>query len=120
MQTFRDLKVWQKAHKVALDIYKVTNNFPNEEKYGLVSQIRRAAVSVPSNIVEGFKRRSKKDSLNFYTIAEASLEELRYQLLLSWDLKYMSQENYQELNLKIEEVGKMLFGFKKAIQKLNP
>ena len=117
MQTFQDLKVWRKAHDLVLSVYEITKEFPNEEKFALISQIRRAAVSIPSNIVEGFKRKTKNDSLHFYTIAEGSLEEVKYQLLLSRDLKYISAEIYQKIILQTEEIGKMLYGFKKAISK---
>jgi four helix bundle protein len=117
MQTFKDLKVWQKAHQLVLEIYQTTKNFPTEEKFGLTNQVRRASVSVASNIVEGFKRRGKNDSLHFYTIAEGSLEEVKYQTLLAKDLDYIPEKIYEVLILKIEEVGKMLCGFKKAVIK---
>jgi len=96
-KTFKDIIVWQKSHLLVLKVYKITIEFPDYEKYGLFSQLRRCAVSIPSNIVEGFKRRGK-DKFNFYYYAEASLEELKYQLLLSRDLKYICQEDYSALN----------------------
>ena len=117
MQTFKDLKVWEKAHQFTLNVYALTKKFPSEEKFGLTSQLRRAAISVPSNIVEGFKRRGVKDSLNFYTIEEASLEEVKYQLLLAKDLKYISQDIYEKMNEKANEISKMLYSFKKALRK---
>lgn len=104
--SFRDLKVWQKAHELALLVYRITERFPPEEKYGLTSQMRRAAVSVATNIVEGFRRRSAKDSLHFYDIANASLEELRYEALLASDLRYLSETHM--LNQKLEETSRML------------
>lgn len=116
MQNFRDLKVWQKAHQFVLNIYSLTQNFPSEEKFGLVIQLRRAAVSVAANIVEGFKRRGIKDSLNFYTMSEASLAEARYYLLLARDLIYFSKEIYEEHELQADEVAKMLFAFKKSLK----
>ncbi len=116
MQTFHDLKVWQKSHELVLNIYALTKTFPSEEKFGLTSQLRRAVISVPSNIVEGFKRRGIKDSLHFYTIAEASLEEAKYQLLLAKDLKYISSEVYEKVLNQSNEISKMLFAFKKAIK----
>ncbi|MCB9077078.1 MAG: four helix bundle protein [Anaerolineaceae bacterium] len=85
---FQQLEVWQEAHKLTLLVYKITKAFPSEEKFGLVSQMRRAAVSVPANIVEGFKRRSQRDKLRFYNIAEGSLEEVKYFFILSKDLNY--------------------------------
>ena len=117
MKTFKDLKVWQKSHELTLEIYKVTKSFPKEEKFGIVSQIRRASISIPSNIVEGFKRRSKKDFAHFINIAEGSLEETKYDLLLSFDLGYLSKANSDSLNEKCDEVGRMLCGLYK---KLNP
>ncbi len=114
IKTFQDLKVWQKAHQLVIKIYKITSRFPAEEKYGLTSQMRRAAVSVASNIVEGFRKRTVRDSLNFYNISDSSLEELKYQLLVSRDLRYISGGDYQDaLNLS-EEVGKMLFSWVKS------
>ena len=108
IRTFRDIKVWRKAHELVLQIYKITAKFPTEEKYGLTSQIRRAAVSVASNIVEGFKRKSLKDRIHFYNIADASLEEVKYQLLVACDLEYIDKFVYQETILLAEEVSKML------------
>jgi four helix bundle protein len=113
-KNFHDLQVWQKAHKFVLNIYSITKNFPAEEKYGLTSQLRRAAVSAPSNIVEGFKRQGVKDSLHFYTIAEASLEESRYQILLARDLQYLTTEIHAKLENQAEEISKMLYAFKKS------
>ncbi|MFH0776876.1 MAG: four helix bundle protein [Patescibacteria group bacterium] len=115
MQTFKDLKVWQKAHNLVLTIYKVTRKFPTEEKFGLTSQLRRAAISIASNIVEGFKRKTKNDSLHFYTISEGSLEEVKYQTLLAKDLGYFPKQTYEEITANAEEIGRMLCGFKKAI-----
>ena len=111
VKTFRDLKVWQKAHELALYIYKITAKFPQQEKYGLTSQIRRAVVSVVSNIVEGFKRRSAKDSLNFYNISDSSLEELKYQLILARDLRYIPEDEYSKGIELAEEVSKMLYSW---------
>ena len=108
INTFQDLQVWQKAHKLVLRIYKITNKFPKSEIYGLISQIRRAAVSVASNIVEGFERQSSKDSLHFYNISDGSLEEVRYQLLLAHDLEYIDDKTYEETIRLAEEVSKML------------
>lgn len=108
MQSFKELKVWQKAHELAILTYIVTAKFPSEEKFGLVSQMRRAAVSVASNIVGGFHRNHSKVTVNFYNIADASLEELRYQFLLSKDLNYLSAESYVRCVSLSEEVSKML------------
>ena len=115
VKTFRDLKVWQKAHQFILNIYAVTKNFPPEERFGLTSQLRRAAVSVAANIVEGFKRRGIKDTRNFYTTSEASLEEVRYYLILSKDLKYISATIQVKLESQAEEISKMLHAMKKSV-----
>ncbi len=110
---FQDLVVWQEAHKLVLSIYRTTSTYPSYELYGLVSQMRRAAVSVPANIVEGFKRRGKPDKIRFYNIAEASLEELKYYLILSRDLEYL--QTYTSLNTQAESVGRLLFRFIESI-----
>lgn len=118
--TFKDLLVWQKAHELTILIYTTTKDFPTEERYGLVSQMRRAAVSVASNIVEGFRRKSLKDSINFYNIADASLEELKYQILLCFDLHLVGEYNFKKLMNLAEETSKMLYGWiKKCKEKLS-
>ena len=100
-KTFEDLIVWRKAHELALGVYEVTAKFPKEEIFGLTAQVRRSAVSVPSNIVEGFTRRGKSDKLKFYNYSDASLEEMRYQLMLGNDLGFADttilQENAKEV-----------------------
>ncbi|MDD3101623.1 MAG: four helix bundle protein [Patescibacteria group bacterium] len=108
IKSFQDIKVWQKAHELVLKIYKITKQFPEEEKYGLSSQLRRAAVSIASNIVEGFRRTTLKDRIHFYMIANGSLEETRYQILLSKDLTYIDETKYQDIIILTEEVSKML------------
>ena len=117
MKTFRDLIVWQRAHELILEVYKSTKTFPTEEKYGLVLQLRRSAASIPTNIVEGYKRRSDKDYARFINIAEGSLEETKYHIILSYDLGYLSKEEYNKLFRLCEEIGKMLNSLYK---KLNP
>jgi four helix bundle protein len=97
IKSFIDLNAWKTAHKLALDVYKVTNKFSVPEQYGLTSQIRRSAVSVPSNIAEGFSRRSRKDKIQFYTFASGSLTELQSQLILARDLKFLQIENFDKL-----------------------
>lgn len=108
IKSFRDLQVWQKAHELVLHIYRLTRKFPPEEKYGLVSQMRRAVLSIATNIVEGFRRISVKESLRFYDISNASLEELRYEVLVSCDLNYITETELRTVNEKLEEVSKML------------
>lgn len=115
IKTFRDLNVWQKAHNLVIDIYKVTEDFPTEEKYGLVAQLRRSAASIPTNIVEGFKRKSKTDYAHFINIADTSLEETKYHLILSKDLGYLKEDDFDNLNNICDEIGRMLYGFHKKL-----
>ena len=109
-ESFDKLLVWQRAHSLVLKIYEVTNNFPKEEIWGLTSQIRRAAVSVPSNIVEGKARGSRKDFKRFLLIARGSLEEVKYQSLLAKELKFMNDEQYEEITVMIENVSRLFGG----------
>ena len=109
-ESFDKLLVWQRAHSLVLKIYEVTNSFPKEEIWGLTSQIRRSAVSVPSNIVEGKARGSRKDFKRFLLVARGSLEEVKYQSLLAKELKYMNDEQYEEITVMIEDVGRLLGG----------
>ncbi|MBZ0183208.1 MAG: four helix bundle protein [Melioribacteraceae bacterium] len=113
--TFKDLIVWQKGHQLTLEIYKVTMKFPSEEKFGLTSQLRRAAYSIPSNIVEGHSRKSKKEFLQFLNIAKGSLEELKYFIILSNDLNYITNKEQEYLELLTEEVSKILYSFTKSL-----
>ena len=113
-ERFEDLEVWKKAHKLVLDTYRITRDFPAEERFGLVSQMRRSAISIAANIAEGFKKRTLKDKSNFYNISQGSLEELRYYLILSTDLGY-SKNNKDSTSL-IDETGRMLYGLIKSIQ----
>jgi len=110
-----NIKVWQKAHELVLEIYRVAKNFPSSEKYGLTAQLRRAAASIATNIVEGYKRRSDKDFAHFLNIADSSLEETKYHLLLAFDLKYPNKNEYERLSKLADEVGRMLFGFQKKL-----
>ena len=103
--SFRNLKVWAKAHQLVLIIYEATQSFPRDELYGLTSQMRRAAVSVPANIAEGYKRKGQQDKTRFYNIAQASLEELRYFIILSQDLNYNMPKEAEKIS---EEVSRML------------
>ena len=110
---FQDLKVWQKAHELVLVIYKLTASFPNHEIFGLTSQIRRSAVSIAANIVEGFKRRGKADKLRFFNISQASLEETRYYLILAQELCYADTVDLFE---DVDEVGRMLDSYMRRIE----
>jgi len=109
-KSFKDLIVWQKAYKLTLEIYKVTGKFPNCEQYGLTSQIRRAAVSIPSNIAEGYSRGHKAEYKQFLSVAYGSLAELQTQIILAKDLKYIIEESvYTSLATIMDEVGAMLY-----------
>jgi four helix bundle protein len=104
-KSFEDLIVWQKAHSLVLDIYSITKDFPKEEMYALTNQLRRAAISIPANIAEGFGRSSKMEKIRFYNIAQGSLFEVKYFLILSKDLQYYDTTVLKE---KAEEISKIL------------
>lgn len=114
VQSYKDIIAWQKAHELTLMVYRLTEKYPKTEIFGLTSQTRRCAVSVPSNLAEGFKRIHKNDSLHFYNIAQSSLEELRYQLLLERDLKYMTLDEYETAENLADEVAKLIYSWIKA------
>jgi four helix bundle protein len=116
VKDFRDLKVWQKAHQLTLSIYQATSSFPSEEKYGLVTQLRRSAVSIPSNIAEGCGRGSDPELGRFLQVAMGSASELEYELLLSHELGFVNRELHQELSERTTEVKRMLASL---LQKLN-
>jgi four helix bundle protein len=117
MQDYRKLEVWSKAHLLVKDIYSLTIAFPKEELYGLVSQIRRASVSIPTNIAEGSGKASKADFGRYLQIAFGSANEVEYLLFLSYELKYVSSENFEPLNTRIEEIKKMLSGLLKSVNR---
>jgi four helix bundle protein len=114
IKTFNEIVAWQKSHELVLMVYTLTAQYPKHELFGLVSQSRRCAVSIPSNIAEGFKRKSKNDSVHFYNMAESSLEELKYQLLLARDLKYINETEYQRVLVLSEETGRLINGWIKV------
>ena len=112
-EKFQDLVVWEKAHQLALRVYRLTTTFPKHEMFGIVSQMRRAAVSVPANIAEGFKRKGKPDKARIMNIAQGSLEELRYYFVLSRDLEYLrAAEDWGDL----DEVARMLGAYVGTLQ----
>ena len=111
-RSFRDLVVWQKAHGFVLGVYRYTEAFPEREKYGLAHQLRRAAVSIPANIAEGFGKRSQPEKARFLNIAEGSLEECRYYLILSQDLGYGQNDS---LMSTLEETSKLLNAYVRTI-----
>lgn len=112
-QNFEDVELWKKAHAWVLKIYKFTETFPKNELFGLTSQLRRSAVSVPANFAEGFKKFGFKDKIRFYNISQGSLEESRYYLILAKDLEY---GDTKELLSEAAEIGKMLGGYIRSIQ----
>ncbi len=117
--SFMNIKAWQKAHVFTLAIYQVTKTFPEDERFGLTSQFRRAAVSIGANIAEGYKKLSKVDKLRFLNISEGSLAECYNYIILSKDLGYINEEQYQHLVFSIEETSKLLIAYSKAIVNNN-
>ena len=111
MRKFRDIKAWQKAHQLALEIYAATSNFPADERYGLTTQLKRAAASIPTNIAEGCGRRSEREFANFLNIAFGSASELEYFLLLCRDLSLLNENRHSNLHSRTEEVKRMLSAF---------
>lgn len=105
---FQTLIVWQKGHQLVLDIYRKTINYPADERFCLVSQMRRAAISITANIAEGYRKRGKKDKLRFFNTSQGSLAELYNYIILSRDLQYISDDDYTSLENKIEEVDRLL------------
>jgi len=116
MQDFRRLVVWKKSHQLVLRIYDATAGFPGVERYGLTAQIRRASVSIPSNIAEGCGHQSDREFARYLQLATASASELEYQLLLSRDLGYLNVEYYVELSEPVQELKKMLSTFIKRVR----
>lgn len=116
-QKFQDLIVWQKAHKLVLGIYKETKKFPKEEIYGITSQIRRSAVSVAANIVEGYRKKGKKDKMRFFNISEGSIDETKYFLILSNDLELITTEIFEKWFDLADEVSRLLNAYSNAIER---
>ena len=112
---FQDLTVWQSAHTFVLEAYRATNQFPSDERFGLISQFRRAAVSIPANIAEGFRLRGVSDKLRFFNIAESSLEECRYYIILARDLEFSF--DHSALRAIADEVAGLLFSYSAAIRR---
>jgi four helix bundle protein len=113
-QSFRDVIAWQKAHAFALAVYRCSESFPREAQFVLTSQLRRAAGSIPANIVEGFRKRTKPDKLRFYNIAQGSADECLYHLILAHDLSYA---NTTPLQQQLEEVARVLQGYMNGIER---
>ncbi len=115
-RSFKEIIAWQKAHQLVITVYKATSQFPPAERYGLCSQFQRAAVSIPANIAEGYRRDGMADKLRFLNIAQGSLEECRYYILLSKDLEYISSDVYDRLNGELEEASRLLNAYYKGIK----
>jgi four helix bundle protein len=113
IRSFTDLYAWQEGHKLVLMIYKTTKEFPREELFCLVSQMRRAVTSITCNIAEGFSRLTAKDKCQFYSIAHGSLTELQNQLIIARDLKYLDKENFTKIANQTIVVHKLITGLKK-------
>ncbi len=116
MRPHENLEVWQKAIEFVVLIYKKTKAFPSDEKFGLISQLRRAAVSIPANIAEGAARQSDKEFLQFLAIAQGSCSEVETELLIGFKLEYLDQENYRELKTAADSIGRMLIGLSKHLK----
>jgi len=116
MKDFRQLKVWEKAHHLALEVYKASASFPREELYGLTSQLRRASVSIPTNIAEGCGRNTDADFARFLQIAMGAASETEYELILAYDLQFLPKNRFEELQREAEEVKKMLASFLKTLR----
>jgi four helix bundle protein len=114
IDTFEQLEVQKATHRLVLDVYHVTSALPSDQRFGLVSQMQRAAVAIPANIAEGFKRRGRPDKAHFYNIAQASLEELRYYFILCRDLGY--KLDYGPLASQTDHIGRMLTGLVKSLR----
>ncbi len=110
IKSFTDLDAWKEGHKLVIMIYKITKNFPNEEKFGLVSQMRRAVISITSNIAEGFSRQSYGEKSQFYSIAQGSTTELQNQILAAKDIGYLSKEDFDKLATQTIIVHKIING----------
>lgn len=120
MSSIENLKVFQDSHQLTLELYKITKKFPNDEKFGLISQIKRASSSICANLMEGSHRNNKKEYRQFVGIARGSIGELKYHLLLlSKDLGYIDFEQYKMIINKINEISKMLYGLVKSLEKAH-
>ena len=118
-QKYTELEVWKRARQFAAHIYKITGDFPKEEIYGMTSQMRRCAVSIPSNIAEGCGRQHQKETIQFLSIARGSLYELETQLYISNDISIISIEQLEECLLEIESLGKLINGFKRYVSSIG-
>jgi four helix bundle protein len=120
IHNFTDLEAWKESQKLVLFVYKITKNFPQEEKFGLTNQIRRASVSIVSNIAEGFGRSSGKDKAQFYAIAKGSIMEVESQLLVAKDLKYIDNRTFEEANDLVRLTIRLVSGLVNSAMNKNP
>lgn len=119
IKTFTDLATWQEGHKLVIAIYKTTNDFPAEEKFGLTNQLKRAIVSVTSNIAEGFSRNTDKEKAQFYRMALGSLMEVKNQIIIARDLLYVSNSKFSSIENQIMLVGRLINGLIKSANKMQ-
>ena len=119
IKSYKELIVWQKAIKLVKKIFLLTNKFPKSELYGLISQMRRSAVAIPSNIAEGYGRKSSKEYAQFYAIAYGSALELETQIIITKDLDFAPLENFQKADMLLEEVSRMLNSMTSRMKELN-
>ena len=115
-QSFKEVIAWQKAHEFVVMVYEATKQYPSFERFGLCSQFQRAAVSIPANIAEGYRRDGMNDKLRFLNIAQGSLEECRYYIILSKDIRYINEERYLALNSLIENASRLLNAYCRKIK----
>ena len=118
-QSFKEIYAWQRAHAFVVSVYQTTKSFPDYERFGLSSQFQRSAVSIAANIAEGYRKDGMSDKLRFLNIAQGSLEECRYYILLSYDLNYISLDTYNNMNASIEETSKLLNAYYRGIKERN-
>ena len=119
MHNFKELKVWQKSRILTTEVYNLTRKLPKDERFGLISQMDRAVVSIASNIAEGSGRGSDRDFRRFLNYSLGSAYELETQIILSYDLNFVSEKDYSKISEKIAEVQKMIFGFRKSLSIKN-
>jgi len=117
IKSFTDLDTWKEGHKLVLMIYKITKNFPSEERFAIINQMRRCVISITSNIAEGFSRQSSKEKIQFYSIARGSNTELQNQLLVAKDVDYLNKEDFNKIAEQSTRVGKLLNGLIKFCKK---
>lgn len=116
IRSFEDLRVWQRAHRMVIQVFELTNGFPEVEKWGLSNQMRRCSSSIGMNLAKGVGRHSRKELIRFLYIARGSLEELKYQIRLATDLKYIHQNQFEEIRQELNIIGKMLNAFINALK----